>query len=90
MKPNKDLVIFTGIQAEYFIKDCERILKARPEMHVNGSWSFGEVVPSEERCGLYDFLSRDVTPVKLCDVVEEVKKCIDEPYKKCWKVYLYK
>lgn len=90
MKPTKDLVIFPGIPVEYFIEDCERILKACPEMHVNGSWSFGEVVPNEERCGLYDFLTHDITPVRLCDVIEEVKKCIDEHYKNMWKVYLYK
>lgn len=92
MKPVKELVIFPGIPAEYLIEDFERILEACPEMHVSGSWSFGEVVPNgKERCGIYDFITRDVTPVKLSTVVEEVKDCIgDETYKRNWKVYLYK
>ena len=90
MKPVKDLVIFTGIPAQNFIEDCERILKACPEMNVKGSWSFGEVVPNgHERCGLYGFITRDLTPVRLSTVVEAVKDCINRPYKKNWKVYLY-
>lgn len=92
MKPVKELVIFPGIPAGYLIEDFKRILEACPEMHVSGSWSFGEVVPNgKERCGIYGFITRDVTPVKLSAVVEAVKDCIgNDKYKRNWKVYLYK
>ena len=92
MKPVKELVIFPGIPAKYLIEDFKRILEACPEMHVSGSWSFGEVVPNgKERCGIYDFITRDVTPVKLSTVLKALNDCTSNAqYKMNWKVYLYK
>lgn len=85
----KSLVIFPGECAEYFIHNCEEILKVNPNMYFNGSWSFGDIKEDEERCCLFEALTTEVTPVKLSTVVEAIKECA-VGYKRNWKVYLYK